>query len=364
MPFPHQADLQRETHRLAAKLLRHFCRLLQLQVERVDEANPAGQTPRFDLEAAMRQMGIRPNRGDLSSSVLDLPQYYQLLALAAPDLQASGFFLELGNCFDITDAGLLGYASLSVENFRQSWELTTKHYALYPHPLRARRDITQGRVCIRLPTPSRQTTTNIYLQEEWLTSTWKWMHQRLPSLAGRPELQLKLGYPAPAYADRYRALFPGPVSFGHEETELSFPEAWYDTPFPTANPATARLCQEQCSLILSQLDTQSDLVNQVRRALLLSPQRHFSSLEALAHQFQLPPHTFHRRLKKAGTSYKHIASEVRMELAKEYLTSTTLPLQEISYLLGYDYAANFFRAFKKWFGVTAAQYRQVVTAAP
>ena len=46
-----------------------------------------------------------------------------------------------------------------------------------------------------------------------------------------------------------------------------------------------------------------------------------------------------------------------MELAKDYLAKTTLPLQEISYLLGYEHAANFYRAFKQQLGMTATTFR-------
>ena len=78
----------------------------------------------------------------------------------------------------------------------------------------------------------------------------------------------------------------------------------------------------------------------------------------MAAHFKVPTYTFQRRLKKAGTSYRYIVAEVRMELAKKYLESTAIPLKEISYLLGYDYPPNFFRAFKKWFGFTTESIRR------
>ena len=61
---------------------------------------------------------------------------------------------------------------------------------------------------------------------------------------------------------------------------------------------------------------------------------------------------------QAGTSYRDIVSEVRMELAREYLRSTDLTMQEIAYLLGYEHAPSFFQAFKRQFGHTPTELRR------
>jgi AraC-like DNA-binding protein len=342
-----------ETNRLAEHLFKHFCQCLErMSQNRMPQDNTL---PRVNLTSRLQRLGVQYEK---HATHLSLSQYYQLLEDVAPTLQESGFFLRLGNAFDITDAGVLGYASLSVENLRQSWELTSQRSRLYPHPISGQRRIEHERVIIELTTPARSSIDPRYLQEEWLASTWKWMCQRLPQVTDSRDLQLKLNYPAPIYQSLYKKIFPGSVLFDQTRTEMSFPESWYDTPFPSANPATAELCQQQCQLIIAQLDSQTDLVDQIRRALLLSPQRQFPSLASIAEQCQLPAYTIHRRLKKTGTSYRHIVNEVRMKLAKDYVENTALPLQEVSYLLGYDYPANFFRAFKKWFNCTADQCRQ------
>ena len=191
-----------------------------------------------------------------------------------------------------------------------------------------------------------------------MAATWNWICQRIPEVSESAELQLYLAYPEPGYRSIYEDIFPGKILFDQPKTEQSFPAFWYDLPFPAANPVTSRLCHEQCLLIMAQLDERSNLVNEVRQTLLLSPRQRFLSQEEMAAHFKVPTYTFQRRLKKAGTSYRYIVAEVRMELAKKYLESTAIPLKEISYLLGYDYPPNFFRAFKKWFGFTTESIRR------
>ncbi len=332
------------TNHLASRFLGHYWQLL----------DKLALNSSVDAAALLAQLGLDPKQ---ALEAITLNQYYQLLALSAPKLREQGFFLQLGQCFDISDAGVLGYASLSVDNLRQSWELTDRNYALYPHPLTAQRIIDAHSVSLRLNTPAKAIHDSRYLQEEWLSATWKWMYQRLPDIANSTQLTVKLAYPQPSYGKQYANIFPGKVLFNQAYSELCFPLSWYDIPFPTANPATAALCQQQCLLIMNQLASQTDVVEQVQRLLLLSPQRELPKLEQMAQHFHLPSHSFHRQLKKSGMTYRQIVNEVKMELAKDYLAKTTLPLQEISYLLGYEHAANFYRAFKQQLGMTATTFR-------
>ena len=53
-----------------------------------------------------------------------------------------------------------------------------------------------------------------------------------------------------------------------------------------------------------------------------------------------------------------ILAEVRYELAREYLSTSSLPLEEISVLLGYSAPGNFSNAFKRWHGSSPRSFRQ------
>jgi len=338
-------DAEQETRRIATNFLKRFKQCLAKMELSLDWRSLAAA-----LEADPHQLA-----GDNVS--IDFQQYFRLLELAAPQLRDTGFYLQLGHSYDITDVGVLGYALLSVENLRKSWELTFHSSSFLLHPLTNRRSLRDGRVEVELQAPA-YSLADSYLMEEWLAGTWKWICQRLPLVADSPEMTLELSYAEPTYGSDYHAMFPGAVKFSQPVTRLSFPEAWYDLPFPAANPAAALLCQQQCQLITSQLEKGADLVEQVRRSLLLNPQRGFPSQEEMAARFRLPGYTFHRRLVKAGKRYNQIVGEVRMELAKHYLQNSQLPLQEISYLLAYEHPPSFYRAFKKWFGITPETCRQ------
>jgi len=88
------------------------------------------------------------------------------------------------------------------------------------------------------------------------------------------------------------------------------------------------------------------------------------SAEAVATQLNLSVTTLRRHLQKEDTSFQRIKDECRLEAAIHYLGCPDLTNTTIAERLGFDEASAFFRAFKKWTGLTPGEYRkQLVEAA-
>ena len=77
-----------------------------------------------------------------------------------------------------------------------------------------------------------------------------------------------------------------------------------------------------------------------------------------AEKLKTSERTLRRRLSEENTSYQAILDEVRLELAREYLLETALPLHEIAALLGFSEPGNFTHTFKRWVGVTPNIFRK------
>jgi hypothetical protein len=58
-----------------------------------------------------------------------------------------------------------------------------------------------------------------------------------------------------------------------------------------------------------------------------------------------------------GTSFNAVREDVRRQLSRRYLDEG-LSIAEISFLLGFSEPSAFFRAFKRWTGVTPLEARR------
>ena len=67
---------------------------------------------------------------------------------------------------------------------------------------------------------------------------------------------------------------------------------------------------------------------------------------------------FHRGFKKkAGVSFRAKRFQIKMEIARSFLTSTSMTIEQIATKLDYSERGNFERAFKHAYGVTPTQFR-------
>jgi AraC-like DNA-binding protein len=72
---------------------------------------------------------------------------------------------------------------------------------------------------------------------------------------------------------------------------------------------------------------------------------------------ELSERSLQRRLEVEGTSFLRLLDDTRRELAQEYLGQTALSLADTAFLLGFADQSSFFRASKRWFGISPRLYR-------
>jgi AraC-like DNA-binding protein len=72
---------------------------------------------------------------------------------------------------------------------------------------------------------------------------------------------------------------------------------------------------------------------------------------------RLSVRTLQRRLTDAGITFQQLVEDTRRELAHHYLKQGTVELNETAYLLGYEDANSFFRAFHLWEGTSPGEWR-------
>src|SRR5438094_4901641 len=82
-----------------------------------------------------------------------------------------------------------------------------------------------------------------------------------------------------------------------------------------------------------------------------------TTLEDVAKELGLGTRTLQRRLTDAGITFQQLVEETRRELAHHYLKQSAVELNETAYLLGYEDANSFFRAFNVWEGTSPGEWR-------
>jgi AraC-like DNA-binding protein len=160
---------------------------------------------------------------------------------------------------------------------------------------------------------------------------------------------------------RERALgvaFEGKVTFRAAHNALVFDRSYLSLPVPTSDPRLAAILERQAEHMLAELPQTEDLVQRAYQAILERVPNADATSASVAHALGLGERTLRRRLDELGTSYQALLDRVRFELARRYLCNTSMEVARIAISLGFSDPSAFARAFKRWAGMTPAEFRR------
>jgi AraC-like DNA-binding protein len=163
-------------------------------------------------------------------------------------------------------------------------------------------------------------------------------------------------FPEPVSTEPYRRAFGCPVRFNQPATRLLLDNADLQARLPSSDPVLFDMHQRAIEARMVRLGNArighrvSEAI--IRRLHLGEPRR-----EDIASGLAMAERTLQRRLHEEGTSFQQLLDEARRDLAQKYLAEPRYALAQVADLLGFVDQSNFFRAHKRWFGVSPGQYR-------
>lgn len=168
---------------------------------------------------------------------------------------------------------------------------------------------------------------------------------------------VELPHPAPSDRSAARRTFAAPVRYGSEYASLGLPTAQLDRPSASADPGLMSILLEYGALLLEQVPGDSAFHLRVRHQVAtVFPEA--LSLDEAARGLGVSARTLRRKLARQGRTYKSVVDDVRHETTVRLLRDHGLSLEEVAERVGFTSAGTLARAFRRWAGVSPAQFRQ------
>ncbi len=169
--------------------------------------------------------------------------------------------------------------------------------------------------------------------------------------------QVNFSVASPARPERFEQFFGAPVLFNQMESSLVLSTTSLETPLPTADPQVRALLLEHLQRVVETQSPASTLVDRVRLYIERTIGSRECHLEGLCASWGVHPRSLQRSLQEHGTSFRQLLIGIRHELADQYLRDTSIPVSELSDILGYANASAFSRAFKQVSGMAPEPWR-------
>lgn len=133
--------------------------------------------------------------------------------------------------------------------------------------------------------------------------------------------------------------------------------AWLSEPVRTKNVKLRDYFEKQCQLARQAFMNDPPFTALVRQRLAVSMDGGAPSMEDVARSLGKSPRSLHRHLAGEGTRFNDLLDDVRRQFAEQYLARPRLAVSEVAYLVGFNDSSAFFKAFRRWTGVTPNEYR-------
>ena len=261
--------------------------------------------------------------------------------------------LNLGLRLNLSAHAVLGQAFMTCRDLAGVIDLFLKYYHLLAPALHLEYEEV-GELCV-LTTTSSLAETPLDFGFELMCGA---MLNTLSALLNRSDLQLHLEmpYPRPTHAARYYEVFGEDVRFDCVAGRIGFHRDLLRSPLPSSNPALSSLYEGECARLLADLEEENSVAEQTLR-LMRKLEGQYPQMPQTAKMLNLSSRTYRRRLESENQSYQELLDQVRAEHATRYLQNTRLPLSTIAYMIGFNDASNFRRAYCKWTGRSPADVR-------
>ncbi|MDF2446069.1 MAG: hypothetical protein K0S46_1305 [Moraxellaceae bacterium] len=319
----------------------------------------------IDFDELLEHAGIPASRVDDLDGAISLDDVLKLIesALALTGDPALG--LHLGQEIGIEILDLVGTLVASAPDFRTALQLVTEYSPLVS--TLSRIELHEGpehsRLVIHLNDDVRRLDSPFF--EEFCGAAFFCLSRRL--VDGSFTIRaLSCRRPAPAWSAEYPQVFGDDVEIhcNADEDSVTFDSYLLDLPLKRHSPGLYQQLRLQAARRLASMAPQENVSGSVRRLIDDNMGERLLDLPSIAERMGLTPRTLQRHLKAEGTSFQALYDERRRERARSYLLEQPDgDIETLAAILGYSEPANFYRAFRSWFGVTPREFQRRYEAA-
>jgi AraC-like DNA-binding protein len=173
-----------------------------------------------------------------------------------------------------------------------------------------------------------------------------------------PPLEVHFAHPEPANRATYEKHFRTTVRFGAPDNAFILTRDQLAVPLTRSDSLLRSEYERHAEELLGRVRDGSGIVHAVRRVLLADLRTGGCTMTTTARKLAMSVATLRRRLEEVDATYASVVDAVRYDLARKYLADPGMATGEVAFLLGFQEASSFSKAFRRWSGgVSAPEFR-------
>ena len=302
----------------------------------------------YNPENLFQEMGMDPDVLNRAEARVDLYRAIQLWERVGALFNDPCLGLKLTQYWHPSNLHALGYAWISSKTLREALDRLVRYAKI----------LTEGLAFHLVGDEDRVTVTVEFLFDHSRAFDQFIATTKLANLVSMCRLNYRqtlnpvnvtFKRKKPPCSGEYFAFFKSAVYFEKDQNSVTFAKEILDKSLVGHNPQLAKYADQVVMRYLAE-HNKSDITERVKVKIVeLMPSGEVTA-KNIAEKLYLSNRSLNRRLNEAGTSFRELLNQTRLEMASQYLDDANVDLVEIPYLLGYKSYSSFYRAYKRWTG--------------
>ncbi len=313
------------------------------------------RTMKHDADEVLRRSGISTDKlydTELRTNFSAQPLFWQAAEEVSGDKDIG---LHLGEHLPVYKGQILEYLFLSSPTFRDGLERAINYQRLISDALKLQL-VDNGEDLYVSNTFADPDSAGRHLTECLVQGLIKLL-QHVTDGAFKPT-KIEFRHSQSLPQEDYQRAFSCPVTFEKNEFRLHFDRPVLAYRSLHAQPELLKVHEQVANEHLAKL-AHSDFVQQASRQIGALLENGEVTLEAVAERMGISVRQLRHQLEQGGSSFQKEVNRYRHRLAKRLLGTTDESINEIVYLTGFSEPSTFYRAFKRWEGITPIEFRKM-----
>lgn len=309
-------------------------------------------------EEALAGVCLSPAQLRLPATRVSAAQVLQTYRNAIKLTRDPQFAYYAGSKFRVSTYGIYGFAILSSPSFRETMAFAMAYHELAT-PL-VRIDFREERgvaTWIVTPVPCLNVDEQLYeFIVELQMAVHLSLHRNIMGPSFKPTL-VDYALRQPRSGGSGAAYFGCPVFYGKPENRFVFDAAELDRQPDFGNVLAYAEVKQLCDGLLKEFELNAGVAGKVREVILSNFPRRLG-FEQIARNLNMSERSLRRKLREEGTSFRHLADGLRVQVAIKYVRDSDLSIEDIAFALGFSDASSFRHAFRRWTNTAPHEYRR------
>lgn len=313
--------------------------------------------PRTLSERLLQHAGVGPKQLANPDEWLSYRAVVEALEIGAEESNEPEFGVSFAEFAPWTELGTLGHVMFNSPTIGEALSNGCRYFAIHQTAARPVLEVCAdgARFIYALDVPdiarhaqhsASMLTTLVKICRE-ASGDSAWAPREIHFKHNRPESNIKA-----------RQFFRCPILYGQPFDGIVMSLEDLLVPMRAADAELLEAAIAEAELRLAKLPTDLDFADQVARMVMSLLSSGNATIEHVSATLGSSPRTVQRRLRESGVVFNDLVANIRLELSRHYLGDPSLRLTDVAFLLGYSDLTSFSRAFRRWTGQTAIDFRR------